>query len=112
MRVLWEKEELRLTEVGERLFFDSSTLTPLLKHKEQADLLSRTRATSDGRQVIIALTAYGDALRHKAAKLPEAVISASSCSVDKVIGMKSRLNELRASRKEYMSAATSCLQIK
>src|SRR4051812_5767237 len=55
MMVLWEKNELTVSEVGERLFLDSATLTPLLKRMEQAELLTRTRAASDERQVIIKL---------------------------------------------------------
>jgi DNA-binding MarR family transcriptional regulator len=62
MMVLWEKNQLTVSEVGERLFLDSATLTPLLKRMEAADLLTRTRAASDERQVIISLTPHGDAL--------------------------------------------------
>jgi DNA-binding MarR family transcriptional regulator len=47
------KNELTVSEVGERLFLDSATLTPLLKRMEQAGLLTRARAASDERQVII-----------------------------------------------------------
>lgn len=97
MMVLWEKNEQTVSEVGERLFLDSATLTPLLKRMEQADLITRTRCPNDERQVIIALTAHGDALRHEAAKLPEAIISATQCTLDQVVGMKEQLNTLRDS---------------
>jgi MarR family transcriptional regulator, organic hydroperoxide resistance regulator len=97
MMVLWEKNELTVSEVGERLFLDSATLTPLLKRMEQADLLTRTRAASDERQVIITLTPQGDALRHEAAKLPPAILQATKCTLDEVVGMKQQLDALRAS---------------
>lgn len=97
MMVLWEKNQQTVSEVGERLFLDSATLTPLLKRMEQADLITRTRCPNDERQVIIALTAHGDALRHEAAKLPEAIISATQCTLDQVVGMKEQLNTLRDS---------------
>jgi MarR family transcriptional regulator, organic hydroperoxide resistance regulator len=97
MMVLWEKNEQTVSEVGERLFLDSATLTPLLKRMEQADLLTRTRCPNDERQVIIALTPHGDALRHEAAKLPEAIISATQCTLEQVVGMKEQLNTLRDS---------------
>lgn len=97
MMVLWEKNEQTVSEVGERLFLDSATLTPLLKRMEQADLITRTRCPNDERQVIIALTAHGDALRHEAAKLPEAIISATQCTLEQVVGMKEQLNQLRDS---------------
>ena len=97
MMVLWERNELTVSEVGERLFLDSATLTPLLKRMEQAGLLTRTRAASDERQVIISLTPHGDALRHEAAKLPPSILQATHCSVDQVVGMKTQLDALRAS---------------
>jgi DNA-binding MarR family transcriptional regulator len=100
MMVLWEKDQLTVSEVGERLFLDSATLTPLLKRMEQADLLTRTRAASDERQVIIALTPHGDALRAEAAKLPESVHSATRCSVEHLIDMKEQLTALRANLME------------
>src|ERR1700739_2082843 len=97
MMVLWERDELTVSEVGERLFLDSATLTPLLKRMEQAELITRTRAASDERQVIIALTPHGDALRHEAAKLPASILGATNCSVEQVVGLKNELNALRAS---------------
>ncbi|MFA9218430.1 MAG: MarR family winged helix-turn-helix transcriptional regulator [Sphingomonadaceae bacterium] len=96
MMVLWERDGLTVSEVGERLFLDSATLTPLLKRMEQADLISRVRAASDERQVIITLTPHGDALRHDAAKLQPAVLDASRCGLDQVQALRQQLTELRA----------------
>jgi DNA-binding MarR family transcriptional regulator len=96
MMVLWEKNELTVSEVGERLFLDSATLTPLLKRMEQADLLTRTRAASDERQVIISLTPHGDALRHEAAKLPPSILQATKCTLEEVVNMKQQIDALRA----------------
>jgi MarR family transcriptional regulator, organic hydroperoxide resistance regulator len=67
MLVLWERDEITVSDIGERLFLDSATLTPLLKRLETAGLLLRYRATTDERQVIIALTDAGRALREKSA---------------------------------------------
>ena len=97
MMVLWERDGLTVSEVGERLFLDSATLTPLLKRMEQAGLLNRARAASDERQVIISLTQQGDQLRHEAALLPEAILTASHCSMEQVVDMKQQLNQLRDS---------------
>ena len=97
MMVLWEKNELTVSEVGERLFLDSATLTPLLKRMEQAELITRVRAASDERQVIISLTERGDRMRHEAALLPEAIFGATNCNLDEVMGMKNQLDALRAS---------------
>src|ERR1700742_1670263 len=59
MLVLWERDGLPVKEIGERLFLDSGTLTPLLKRMEAAELLKRSRSTEDERQVLIALTQKG-----------------------------------------------------
>ena len=101
MMVLWEQNALTVSEVGERLFLDSATLTPLLKRMEQADLITRTRAVNDERQVIISLTPHGDAMRHEAAKLPGSVLGATGCSVEQVTDMKNQLNTLRAMLVEH-----------
>ncbi|CAI1909072.1 MarR family winged helix-turn-helix transcriptional regulator [Serratia proteamaculans] len=95
MLVLWERDEIRVTDIGERLFLDSATLTPLLKRLEIAGLLVRYRATTDERQVIIALTDAGRALREKAQSVPEAVMCATDCSLDEIVNIKQQLEKLR-----------------
>lgn len=95
MLVLWERDEIRVTDIGERLFLDSATLTPLLKRLETAGLLVRYRATADERQVIIALTDAGRALREKAQSVPEAVMCATDCSLDEIVNIKQQLEKLR-----------------
>jgi len=97
MLVLWERDELRVSDIGERLFLDSATLTPLLKRLEAAGLLTRYRGTADERQVIIALTAAGRTLREKAQAVPEAVICATDCSLDEIVTLKQQLEKLRGS---------------
>ncbi|MFJ7502068.1 MarR family winged helix-turn-helix transcriptional regulator [Serratia grimesii] len=95
MLVLWERDEIRVTDIGERLFLDSATLTPLLKRLETAGLLVRYRATADERQVIIALSDAGRALREKAQSVPEAVMCATDCSLDEIVNIKQQLEKLR-----------------
>lgn len=97
MMVLWEQDSQSVSAVGERLFLDSATLTPLLKRMEQAGLLSRLRAASDERQVIVSLTPAGQALRQQAAELPAAILSATGCQLDQVVSVREQLNELRES---------------
>jgi len=95
MLVLWEQNELTVSEVGERLFLDSATLTPLLKRMEQAELLTRTRCPNDERQVIISLTPQGEKLREDAASLPPEILHATQCSLEQVVGIKQQLDALR-----------------
>src|ERR1700749_3744246 len=81
MLVLWERDDVPLKNIGERLFLDSGTLTPLLKRLEAAQLIKRTRSTEDERQVLIALTPRGQALKEKAKSVPMSILAASACSV-------------------------------
>ncbi|MEP6837799.1 MAG: MarR family transcriptional regulator [Bradyrhizobium sp.] len=99
MLVLWERDGVPLKDIGERLFLDSGTLTPLLKRLEAAELLKRTRSTKDERQVLIALTAKGQALKEKARAVPEGILASSACSLGElsairndVVALRDRLN--------------------
>lgn len=62
---LWEKDGQTVTELGEKLFLESNTLTPLLKKLEAAGYLRRERSLADERQVLVSLTPEGRALREK-----------------------------------------------
>jgi DNA-binding MarR family transcriptional regulator len=95
MLVLWERDGVPLKDIGERLFLDSGTLTPLLKRLEAAQLVKRTRSTEDERQVLIALTAQGQALKEKARSVPISILSASDCSVGELTAMKNEILALR-----------------
>src|ERR1700712_1161097 len=96
MLVLWERDDLSVKEIGERLFLDSGTLTPLLKRLEAAHLVKRTRSVADERQVLVALTAQGAGLREKAKiVIPPAILAASGCSVGELSELHKNLVRLR-----------------
>ena len=95
MLVLWERDNVPVKDIGERLFLDSGTLTPLLKRMETAQLIRRTRSTEDERQVLIALTPQGEALREKARAVPQAILASSACTVPELIATKNAIVELR-----------------
>ncbi|WP_049623153.1 MarR family winged helix-turn-helix transcriptional regulator [Frateuria defendens] len=95
MLVLWEGDELTVSQIGERLFLDSATLTPLLKRLEAAGLITRTRAAGDERQVIIALTRQGRALKAQAEAVPQGVFCATGCSLEELNQLKASLEGLR-----------------
>jgi DNA-binding MarR family transcriptional regulator len=96
MLVLWERDGLTVGELGERLFLDSGTLTPLLKRMEASGWLQRERATDDERRVIVSLTAEGRALRQKAKRVPLQLAQATHCSIDELTSLTQRLQQLRA----------------
>ena len=70
MMVLWEESPLTVKDLGDRLFLDSGTLTPMLKKMESKGYLTRTRSTEDERNLIISVSAKGAALREKALSVP------------------------------------------
>ena len=70
MMVLWEEKRKNVRELGECLYLDSGTLTPLLKKLEAKGCIIRERCPEDERCVIVSLTAEGEALRKKAENVP------------------------------------------
>jgi MarR family transcriptional regulator, organic hydroperoxide resistance regulator len=96
MLVLWEANELSVSELGQRLYLDSGTLTPLLKRLEAAGWLKRQRDAADERRVIVSLTPEGRRLREKAAQVPELLASAAQCSLSELTDLKKRLQRLRS----------------
>ena len=95
MLVLWEQDDVTVSSLGERLFLDSGTLTPLLKRMETADLLGRTRSKEDERRVHISLTATGRKLKTQAAKVPACVLSAANCPLPEVMALTQKVQALR-----------------
>ncbi len=71
MLVLWQKGKLNVKELGNALYLDSGTLTPLLKSLESKGYVSRKRSDSDERVLCVSLTKKGLALREEAASIPE-----------------------------------------
>jgi DNA-binding MarR family transcriptional regulator len=95
MLVLWEHDDVSVTALGERLFLDSGTLTPLLKRMEGAGLIARIRAVEDERRVHITLTAAGRRLKAKAQKVPGCILTASHCSIPELVQLTRQLRGLR-----------------
>ena len=75
MMVLWETHELSVKELGDKLFLDSGTLTPLLKKLETKGYLTRNRSVKDERNLIIKVTDKGMALREEALSVPQEIRS-------------------------------------
>ena len=70
MMVLWEHKEITAKEIGEFLYLDSGTLTPVLKTLEKKGLLTRHRSGEDERVLKICITEKGEALKEQAADIP------------------------------------------
>ena len=73
MMVLWERREVTVKALGQSLWLDSGTLTPVLKKLESKGYISRRRFEDDERSVMVAVTTKGDRLRERAVRIPEQV---------------------------------------
>ena len=93
--VLWERDGLAVSALGDKLFLDSGTLTPLLKRMEAAGLITRRRAVDDERRVNITLTAQGQQLKLKAATVPACILAATQCPIAEVMALTQQLQALR-----------------
>ncbi len=95
MLVLWEEDNTPLKDIGQRLFLDSGTLTPLLKKLEKNGLINRTRSEKDEREIRITLTKKGLALKNKAEDIPKCIFEKSGLSISELEALKIKLKELR-----------------
>ena len=100
MLVLWERDDVSVSEIGERLYLNSATLTPLLKRIEALGLIKRHRAREDERQVIVNLSGAGRELRRKTGKVQDGVFHASGCTVGELVAIKQQLDRLRSNLME------------
>ena len=76
MMVFWEFKKCSVKELGEKLYLDSGTLTPVLKSLESKGFVKRYRSTADERVLLVEITEEGEALKERAVSVPKRV---SSC---------------------------------
>ena len=103
MLVLWENDHQSVSEIGERLFLDSGTLTPLLKRLEAASYVQRSRDTHDERRVLVNLTTTGKNLKRKILPLPNKMLQATQCSRSNAMQLAQALNDLRDNLKDSLA---------
>ena len=95
MLVLWEQENLTVKEIGERLYLDSGTLTPLLKRLQSAGLVERTRDAKDERQVRITLTDKGRAVEGQVSAITDELVCVIGRSEEKLLALTQEIGQLR-----------------
>jgi len=101
MVLLWEQDDQTVGSLGEKLFLESSTLTPLLKRLEALGQVKRTRDPVDERQVRVRLTDKGRAMREKAGEIPDCILEASGLEIDELRRLQSELVALRTALERY-----------
>ena len=82
MMVMWERKLVTVKELGEYLYLDSGTLTPLLKKMEAKGLLSRARSEKDERQLLVSITEKGEKLKEAAADIPMQIAGCTDISAE------------------------------
>lgn len=95
MVALWEEDGQTVGGIGDKLFLESSTLTPLLKRLEAADLIRRERSKEDERVVVIRLSDEGKALKTKAATVPNCIVDATGSEFDQLKRLRAEIIALR-----------------
>lgn len=103
--VLWKNNNMTVSEIGDKLFLESNTLTPLLKRLEQKKLIIRKRSAEDERKVIVSLTKQGEDLKQNAVMVPEKIINTFSnevLSVHELSEFQKTLNKLTSLLNEQL----------
>jgi len=94
MMVLWEQKKVSVKELGEILFLDSGTLTPLLKTLEAKGYLRRHRDENDERVLIVEITEAGEALKEQAVEVPGKMAKCVSLSPEEAVQLYTLLHKL------------------
>lgn len=102
--VLWQKDSITVNALGERVFLDSGTLTPLLKRLEKLALITRKREAIDGREVIIALTPLGQSLSGDLVHIPASVSCNTGCTLPEIKSLNQQLIALRTHLNSNLNA--------
>ncbi|WP_066900522.1 MarR family winged helix-turn-helix transcriptional regulator [Mycolicibacterium houstonense] len=100
---LSEQDHQTVGGLGEKLFLESNTLTPILKKLETLGFVTRRRDPGDERQVIVSLTDAGRELREEA--LETELVAATGLSMEELATMQRGVSALRDNLREYMQAA-------
>lgn len=108
LMVLWEHNGISVKTLGEKLFLDSGTLTPLLKKMESRGLVSRTRDPSDERSVRVTLTEEGFTLRDRALTIPERLFTCLPISLDEAKALQGILKKILGAFAQGETAEGSC----
>ena len=100
MMAMWEHQSLSVSELGECLYLNSATLTPVLKRLESKGYISRRRSTEDERSVIVSITPAGMKLQDEALKVPYAMGACVNMEQGEALKLKQLLDKLLDSFEE------------
>lgn len=96
LTILWASDNLTVGAISERLYLESSTLTPLIKRLEAQGLVKRTRDSADERKVRVTLTEAGVAMQEAARHIPDCIMQAFGLPLEELIKLHHTLGTVRA----------------
>ena len=105
MLALWQDGSLSVKELSGLLQLDPGTLSPLLKRLEAAGLLRRERDPRDQRNLALALTEEGQALRARAESIPAGIVERLGMPVEELMSLHGALTEVIAASQQALSSA-------
>lgn len=94
MMVMWEHNEISIKELGEYLYLDSGTLTPVVKTLETKNYVTRERSKDDERILVVKITEDGMKLREKAVEVPQKIASCIKISNEEAVQLYRLLNKI------------------
>ena len=94
LMVLWEKDNILVKELGERIYLDSGTLTPLLKKMEEKNFIKRNRSGKDQREVYITLTKEGKSLKQKCRDIPQKMMCSNILTEKEALSLMKILKQM------------------
>ncbi|WP_297632547.1 MarR family transcriptional regulator [uncultured Clostridium sp.] len=94
MLVLWEHKKLSVKEIGDKLYLDSGTLTPVIKKLEGMNLVKKYRSDEDDRIVLVELTEEGVNLKEKVKDIPREIYCSTGMEVNELMELKGILDNL------------------
>lgn len=100
MMVFWSQGSCSVKELGEKLYLDSGTLTPVLKSLEKKDYIRRHRSTEDERVVMAEITPKGEALKERATFVPGRVASCVDLAPEEALELYRLLYKILDGMKE------------
>jgi DNA-binding MarR family transcriptional regulator len=95
--VLWEQNSITLKDLGNKLYLDSGTLTPLLKRLEVMGIIERNRSSEDERILCVKITDKGIELKDKALKIPGCILKSIDIDLNELLTLKKSLDNLLSS---------------
>jgi len=101
---LRQKNDRKVNDLGDALFLESNTLTPLLKRMEQSGLIARRRALNDARNVLVSLTEKGARLTEALDCVPPQVFGSTHYTLDEFVALTARLNALADTLRKHVHA--------